>query len=82
MHISAREGRFYDNGDYVDLKGVNWYGFNTEDDCMVSGVWVDRQNAQGDYRKDGLASDFKTIVWRMKLLGFNAVRLSFSFRVR
>ncbi len=84
VHISARDGRFFDeNGNDIDLKGVNWYGFNTPKDCMVSGVWVDRENApQGNNERDGLAVDFKTTVWRMKLLGFNAVRLSFSFRVR
>ncbi len=31
--------------------------------------------------QDTLTVDFKTIVWRMKLLGFNAVRLPFSFQV-
>jgi hypothetical protein len=28
-----------------------------------------------------MTQDFATVVWRMKLLGFNAIRLPFSFQV-
>lgn len=30
---------------------------------------------------DSLSQDFPTIVWRLRQLGFNAVRLPFSFQV-
>ena len=39
---------------------------------MVGGLWA------GD---TSLTQDFATVVWRLKLLGFNAVRLPFSFQV-
>lgn len=29
---------------------------------------------------DSLSQDFDTIVWRLKQLGFNAIRLPFSFK--
>lgn len=56
-------------GNPVQLKGVNWFGFNNGD-TMVDGLWQ---------TPDPLAFDFATIVYRMQLLGFNAVRLPFSF---
>lgn len=56
------------NGEEVQLKGVNWFGFNNGS-TMVDGLW----------NSGALASDFATIVYRMQLLGFNAVRLPFSF---
>ena len=40
---------------------------------MVGGLWA------GD---TSLTQDFATVVWRLKLLGFNAVRLPFSFQVQ
>lgn len=53
----------------IALKGVNWFGFNNGG-TMVDGLWGG----------PGLMSDFATVVWRQKLLGFNAVRLPFSFQ--
>ena len=55
----------------VMLQGVNWFGFETSA-TMVAGLWAGSSS---------LTQDFKTIVWRMKLLGFNSVRLPFSFEV-
>lgn len=37
---------------------------------MLDGLWG----------QDSLSKDFATVVWRLKLLGFNAVRLPFSFQ--
>ena len=53
------------------LQGLNWFGFETSA-TMVAGLWAGSSS---------LTQDFKTIVWRMRLLGFNAVRLPFSFKV-
>ena len=53
------------------LQGLNWFGFETSA-TMVAGLWAGSSS---------LTQDFKTVVWRMKLLGFNAVRLPFSFKV-
>ncbi len=54
----------------IQLKGVNWFGFNNQS-TMVDGLWNPRNS---------LAFDFATAAYRMKLLGFNAVRLPFSFK--
>ena len=54
------------------LQGLNWFGFETSA-TMVAGLWAGSSS---------LTQDFKTVVWRIKLLGFNAVRLPFSFKVR
>src|SRR5947208_543484 len=56
-------------GKCIELKGVNWFGFNNQS-TMVDGLWNN---------SEGLSFDFATVVYRMKLLGFNAVRLPFSF---
>lgn len=53
----------------VELRGINWFGFNNKQ-TMVDGLWVGGSS---------MATDFRTIVWRLKLLGFNAVRLPFTF---
>jgi hypothetical protein len=58
------------NGEVVELKGVNWFGFNNQG-TMVDGLWGG---------PDSLSFDFATVVYRMELLGFNAIRLPFSFK--
>lgn len=57
------------DGKPVYLMGLNWFGF----DCgatMTDGLWGG---------KDATAQDFANVVYRIKLLGFNAIRLPFSF---
>lgn len=49
---------------------VNYFGFENGM-TMVDGLWANT--------RDALIADFATVVWRMKLLGINAVRLPFSF---
>jgi hypothetical protein len=56
-------------GTPVEFKGINWFGFNNGQ-TMVDGLWAG---------PDSLSLDFATVVYRMQLLGFNAVRLPFSF---
>jgi hypothetical protein len=58
------------NGNPAQLKGLSWFGFNNGD-TMVDGMWQS---------SNSIAFDFATIVYRMQLLGFNAVRLPFSFK--
>ena len=68
LHLDA--DKFVDDqGKPVALHGVNFFGFNTPTNTL-HGLWG----------SDPLGSDFQTIVWRQKLLGFNAVRLPFSFK--
>ncbi|MBA3237641.1 MAG: cellulase family glycosylhydrolase [Parachlamydiaceae bacterium] len=56
--------------EHIELKGVNWFGFNNGS-TMVDGIWGG---------SDTISYDFATVVYRLKLLGFNAVRLPFSFK--
>jgi len=65
-----RYGRLTDkDGKEIQLKGFNWFGFNNGQ-TMVDGLWSNK----------ALSGDFATVVRRQKLLGFNAVRLPFSFQ--
>lgn len=66
--LSTLNGNIVDSkGNVVKLKGINWFGFNNGD--MLNGMWND----------DALSGDFAATVQRLKALGFNAVRLPFSF---
>ncbi|MDP1880662.1 MAG: cellulase family glycosylhydrolase [Parachlamydiaceae bacterium] len=58
-----------EQGKVVELKGVNWFGFNNQS-TMVDGLWGN----------EAIKDDFQTVVYRMQLLGINAVRLPFSFK--
>lgn len=61
---TTQNGRIIDaNGKPVAFKGVNWFGFNNGNH-VVNGLWQ---------------SDFNTMLSQIKSLGFNAVRLPFSF---
>lgn len=84
-HLTARDGVFYDSSnDTVELKGINHYGFNMDDkNGMFTSIWGPDTRGRNPHNnvKDVLTMDFRTIVWRMKLLGFNTVRLPFSFKV-
>ncbi len=51
------------------MQGINWFGFNNAS-TMLDGLWG----------QDALSKDFATVVLRLKLLGFNAIRLPFSFQ--
>ncbi|BDA42796.1 probable major extracellular endoglucanase [Coccomyxa sp. Obi] len=58
-----------DTGSPVALKGMSWFGFNNGQ-TMVDGFY-----AGSTFQ----VADFKTIVFRQQLLGFNAVRLPMTF---
>lgn len=55
--------------DLVTLQGINWFGFETL--AIVAGLWTQSQ----------ITNDFQYVAWRIKLLGFNTIRLPFSFQV-
>lgn len=57
------------SGNPVKIQGFNWFGFNNGGD-MLNGLWSN----------DPLQSDFATVVRRQRALGFNGVRLPFSFK--
>ena len=69
--MTTRDGKIIGiDGKELYLMGINWFGF----DCgatMADGLWGGR---------DAVAQDFANVVYRIKLLGFNSVRLPFSFR--
>ncbi len=56
----------------IKLHGVNWFGFETGA-TFVDGLY------QGP---TALTLDFITVLRRIKLLGFNTIRLPFSLKVR
>eukprot|EP00890_Picochlorum_soloecismus_P002424 jgi/Picsp_1/3182/NSC_06022-R1_glycoside hydrolase len=58
-----------ENGHAVHLHGVQWSGFESGN-TMTDGLWGG----------NSIATDFASVVWRLQLLGFNAVRLPFSFK--
>lgn len=60
------------NGGYTEtsLKGINWFGFNN-DQTMVDGLWAGGTS---------FGTDFSTALFKLRLLGFNAVRLPFTFK--
>ena len=58
------------DGNVLNLLGINYFGFD-DGNTMVDGLWAG---------SDQLTLDFATVVYRIQLLGFNAVRLPFSFQ--
>eukprot|EP00882_Tetradesmus_deserticola_P019764 GHRQ01021302.1.p1 GENE.GHRQ01021302.1~~GHRQ01021302.1.p1 ORF type:complete len:501 (+),score=125.39 GHRQ01021302.1:274-1776(+) len=52
----------------VQIRGLNWFGFNV-DMGMVDGLWAGGSDA---------TTDFSTIVYELRQLGYNAVRLPFA----
>lgn len=54
----------------LSIKGINWFGFETPSGSFMDGLWAGT---------DSITKDFATIVYRLQLLGFNAVRLPMSF---
>lgn len=59
------------DGEPLQLKGINYFGFETPGGQMVDGLWI---------TPDSITLDFPTIVYRLQLLGYNAVRLPFDFK--
>ncbi|KAK9854816.1 hypothetical protein WJX84_001530 [Apatococcus fuscideae] len=57
------------DGKFLRMVGVNFFGFDSSYP-MLDGLWGGT---------DSQSKDFATIVYRMQLLGMNAVRIPFSF---
>ena len=70
--LSVSNGQLFGtDGRPVTFKGINWFGFETAN-TLVDGLW------QGP---TALTQDLQTVAYRISLLGFNAIRLPFSFQV-
>lgn len=68
--LRVKDQGFVDGtGRAFEFHGVNWFGFGNKQ-TMVDGLWIGGSS---------VASDFFSIVYRIKLLGFNSVRLPFTF---
>jgi len=67
LRVSGNELRA--GGKTLQIRGINWFGFNNGQ-TAVDGLWAGGTS---------FATDFNTIVYKLKLLGFNAVRLPFTF---
>lgn len=62
--LTSKGAKIYDlEGREVNFHGIAWFGFNNLQTMVGLG-----------HGPDNMSRDFKTIVWRMKMLGFNAVR--------
>jgi hypothetical protein len=64
-----------EEGQVIELVGANWFGFNNGQ-TMVDGMWDD---SRGQAPTIGMKFDFPTVMYRWQLLGFNSIRLPFSF---
>ena len=69
--IKALNGQLYGiDGLPLTIKGINWFGFETSSTVM-QGLW------QGP---TALTQDYQYVAYRIKLMGFNTIRLPFSFQ--
>ncbi len=70
--VITRDGIFVTNttGAEVHFKAYNWFGFENGK-TAPNGLWAGGGQVN---------TDFQYIVYQMRLLGFNAVRLPFKFR--
>lgn len=58
-----------DNAPPLYLTGLNWFGFENGH-TFFDGLWAG---------ESALTRDFEVVAWRIRLLGFNAIRVPFSF---
>eukprot|EP00879_Flechtneria_rotunda_P005895 GHRR01006201.1.p1 GENE.GHRR01006201.1~~GHRR01006201.1.p1 ORF type:complete len:485 (+),score=144.84 GHRR01006201.1:175-1629(+) len=58
------------NNKHVSIRGINWFGFNVGMG-FVDGLWAGGTAA---------ATDFALITYQLRLLGYNAVRLPFTWK--
>ncbi|DBB06710.1 TPA: hypothetical protein ACH3X1_012211 [Trebouxia sp. C0004] len=69
--LTTSNGQITDyNGNVILFKGLNWFGFD-DGNTGPDGLWAG---------SNSLTQDFANIMLRIKALGFNAVRLPFSFK--
>ena len=81
--LAARDGLFYDAvNNVVELKGANCFGFSPTDNQLGETPAVSSALTAIWGSNNSELQDFETVVFRLKLLGFNAIRLPFRFKVR
>ena len=77
--LKTDNGKFtYENGAAFAFQGVSWSGFE-----LGRGM-LDGLNKEYPPHVDldsGLVRDYRVVATRIKLLGFNTIRLPFSFSV-
>ena len=77
--LTSRDGVFYDaKGERFAFQGVSWFGFDLNTG-MLDGLNKAFQNKD---LNTGLVRDYKVVAARIKLLGFNTIRVPFAFSVR
>ena len=70
--LTTANGQVTDyDGNVLQFKGLNWFGFD-DGNTGPDGLWAG---------SSALTLDFGNIMLRIKALGFNAIRLPFSFKV-
>lgn len=70
LHVSGTQLVNSHNNKMVLVRGINWFGFNVGMG-MVDGLWVGGTAA---------STDFALITYQLRLLGYNAVRLPFTWK--
>ena len=77
--LTSRDGVIYDaKGERFAFQGVSWFGFDLNSG-MLDGLNKAFQNKD---MNTGLVRDYKVVAARIKLLGFNTIRVPFAFSVR
>lgn len=65
---------YVEGGDEVMMRGINYFGFNNNS-TMLDGLWAPPDVDE----KPQTVADVATVVYQLDLLGFNAVRIPFTF---
>jgi aryl-phospho-beta-D-glucosidase BglC (GH1 family) len=72
--LTTKDGQIYAGNQLLKLKGISWMGFQShhgQPQTMVDTLW--------ETRFGSLGQDLATSIAILKALGFNAIRLPFSF---
>lgn len=70
LHITTITSLSIQNGELsTPIRGINWFGFENGQ-TSPDGLWIGGSS---------IATDMNTVIYRLRLLGFNAVRLPFTF---
>lgn len=78
--LTTANGGFKDaDGNDFYFHGISWFGFDGVDG-MVGGL--DKDSSNFPCLNTTMVRDWELVAKRIKLLGFNAIRLPFSFAVR
>jgi aryl-phospho-beta-D-glucosidase BglC (GH1 family) len=77
--LSIHDGKVFDQkGDPFTFQGVSWFGFEGSGGLFDG---LDKADGFGHDLDSALVRDWKVVAARIKLLGFNSIRMPFAFSV-